>query len=172
MARTCTLKGNPQTLDGPELKAGDQAPEFCLQAGDLSDVTLASGAGRVRILCTVPSLDTPVCDTETRRFNEEAAKLSNVDILTISVDLPMGQKRWCGAAGIERVKCLSDHRTVAFGTDYGVLLKGGPLDRFLCRAVFVVDKDNKITHAEYVPEIADEPNYEAVLNAARSAAGG
>lgn len=171
MARTCTLKGNPQNLDGPALNVGDKAPEFCLQAGDLSDVTLSGTAGRVRILCTVPSLDTPVCDTATRRFNEEAAKIQDVDILTISVDLPMAQGRWCGAAGVERVKCLSDHRTAAFGKDYGVLLVGGPLDRFLCRAVFVADKNNKITYAEYVPEIADEPNYEAALTAARAAAG-
>ena len=169
VARTCTLKGNPQTLDGPALTAGDKAPDFALQAGDLSDVTLSGTSGRVRILCTVPSLDTPVCDTETRRFNEEAAKLSDVDILTISVDLPMAQKRWCGAAGIERVKCLSDHRTAAFGKDYGVLLKGGPLDRFLCRAVFVVDKNGTLVHVEYVSEIADEPNYEAALAAARKA---
>jgi thioredoxin-dependent peroxiredoxin len=170
MARTVTLKGTPVNLDGPQLKVGDQAPDFTLQGLDLSDVTLKASTGRVRILSTVPSLDTPVCDTETRRFNEEAAKLSNVDILTISVDLPMAAKRWCGAAGIERVKCLSDHRTTEFGRSYGVLLKGGKLDRFLARAVFVVDKNDKLVHIEYVPEIAQEPNYEAALNAARKAA--
>jgi thiol peroxidase len=171
MARTVTLKGNPQTLEGPELRTGDHAPDFKLQANDMSDVTLSAGKGKVRILCTVPSVDTPVCDKETRRFNEEAAKLSGVEILTISVDLPMAQKRWCGAAGIERVKTLSDHRTVEFGRNYGVLIKGGPLDRFLARAIFVVDKNDKLAHVEYVPEIGQEPNYDAALNAARKAAG-
>lgn len=171
MSRTTTLKGNPQTLEGPELKVGQVAPDFKLQANDMSDVTLAAGKGKVRILSTVPSLDTPVCDKETRRFNEEAAKLSGVEILTISVDLPMAQKRWCGAAGIERVKTLSDHRTTDFGRNYGVLVKGGPLDRFLSRAIFVVDKHDKLAHVEYVPEIAQEPNYDAALNAARKAAG-
>jgi thiol peroxidase len=171
MARTCTLKGNPVTLEGPELKVGDAAPDFTLQAQDMSDVTLAATRGKARIICTVPSVDTPVCDAEARRFNEEAAKLPNVDILTVSVDLPMAQKRWCAAAGIERVRCLSDHRTAEFGRKYGVLVKGGPLDRFLARAVFVVDKNDKIVHVEYVPEIAQEPNYAAALEAARKAAG-
>jgi thiol peroxidase len=171
MARTCTLKGNPVTLEGPELKVGDAAPDITLQAQDMSDVTLAATRGKARIICTVPSVDTPVCDAEARRFNEEAAKLPNVDILTVSVDLPMAQKRWCAAAGIERVRCLSDHRTAEFGRKYGVLVKGGPLDRFLARAVFVVDKNDKIVHVEYVPEIAQEPNYAAALEAARKAAG-
>lgn len=170
MARTCTLKGNPVNLDGPELKVGDNAPDFTLQAQDMSDVTLKTAAGRVRIISTVPSLDTPVCDKETRRFNEEAAKLPNVDILTVSMDLPMAAKRWCAAAGIERVKTLSDHRTGAFGKSYGVLVTSGPLTRFLSRAVFVVDKNNKLTHVEYVPEIAQEPNYETALAAAKKAA--
>lgn len=171
MARTCTLKGNPINLDGPELKTGDMAPDFTLQAQDMSDVTLAATSGKVRIISTVPSLDTAVCDKETRRFNEEAAKLNNVDILTVSVDLPMAQKRWCGAAGIERVKTLSDHRTAAFGKSYGVLITSGPLTRFLARAIFVVDKNNRLAHVEYVPEIAQEPNYEAALAAAKKVAG-
>ncbi|MCK6456065.1 MAG: thiol peroxidase [Phycisphaerae bacterium] len=172
MARNITLKGNPVTIEGPELKVGDTAPDFTLQGVDMSDVTLASTAGKVRILMTVPSLDTPVCDKETRRFNEEAAKLPNVEIAAISVDLPMAMKRWCGAAGVEKVRCLSDHRATDFGRKYGVLIKGGPLDRFLARAIFVVDKGNKLVHAEYVPEIAQEPNYDAALAAARKAAGG
>ena len=171
MARTVTLKGDPQNVEGPELKVGESAPEFTLQGADMSDVTLAATSGRVRIISTVPSVDTPVCDKETRRFNEEGAKLPNVDILTVSVDLPMAAKRWCAAAGIERVKMLSDHRTVAFGKSYGVLIKGGKLDRFLSRAVFVVDKNNKLAHVEYVPEVAQEPNYEAVLGAANKVAG-
>ena len=168
--RTVTLRGNPQTLEGAELNVGASAPDFTLQANDMSDVTLASTAGKVRILSTVPSLDTPVCDRETRRFNELAAQIPGVEILTVSVDLPMAQKRWCGAAGIEKVRCLSDHRTTDFGRKYGVLVKGGPLDRFLCRAVFVLDKNNKVVHAQYVGEIAEEPNYDAALDAARKAA--
>lgn len=170
VGRTVTLKGNPQNLEGPQLKVGDAAPDFRLQAADMSDFSLATSAGKVRVIATVPSLDTPVCDKETRQFNVEAAKLPNVEILTVSVDLPMAMKRWCGAAGVEQVKCLSDHRTAEFGRNYGVLLKGGPLDRFLARAVFVVDKNNKIAHVEYVPEIAQEPNYQAALDAARKAA--
>lgn len=170
MARTVTLKGNSQTLEGNALNAGDPAPDFTLQGMDMSDVTLQASTGRVRILNTVPSVDTPVCDKETRRFNEEAAKVSNVDILTVSMDLPMAAKRWCAAAGIERVKMLSSHRCGQFGRDYGVLLKDGPLDRFLARAVFVIDKNDKIVHVEYVPEIAQEPNYDAAIAAAKKAA--
>ena len=169
--RTVTLKGNPQNVEGPELKVGQAAPDFKLQAIDMSDIALASTAGKVRIIATVPSLDTPVCDKETRYFNEAAAKIPGVEIITASVDLPMAQKRWCGAAGINAVKTASDHRTVEFGKAYGVLIKGGPLDRFLARAVFVVGKDNKLAHVEYVPEIAQEPNYEAALAAAKKAAG-
>ncbi|MFO0972010.1 MAG: thiol peroxidase [Phycisphaerae bacterium] len=172
MAKTITLKGNPITVDGPELTPGSKAPDFKLQGADMSDVTLATGKGHVRILSAVPSLDTPVCDRETRRFNEEAARLPNVDIYTISTDLPFAIKRWCGAAGIEKVKCMSDHRTTEFGQKYGVLIQGGALDRCLARAIFVIDKNDTLTHVEYVPEIAQEPNYEAVLAAARKAAGG
>lgn len=169
--RTVTLKGNPQTVEGNELTVGAKAPSFTLQANDMSDVTLATSAGKARIISTVPSVDTAVCDKETRQFNVLAAQIPNVEILTVSVDLPMAQKRWCAAAGIDKVKCLSDHRTTDFGRAYGVLLKGGPLDRFLARAVFVVDPKDNVTHVEYVPEIAQEPNYEAVLAAARRAAG-
>lgn len=172
MSRTVTLKGNPQTLLGPALRVGDKAPDFMLQGQDMKDVTLATSTGKVRVIATVPSLDTPVCDMETRKFNTEAGKLAGVEVLTVSVDLPMAMKRWCGAAGVEAVKTLSDHRTASFGKDYGVLLSGGPLDRFLARAVFVVDKHDKLAHVEYVPEIAQEPNYEAALAAARNAAGG
>ena len=170
--RTVTLKGNPQTLEGNAINVGAKAPDFRLQAADLSDVSLASSAGKVRVICTVPSVDTPVCDKETRRFNELAAQIPNVEILTVSVDLPQAQKRWCAAAGIDKVKCVSDHRTAEFGRSYGVLLKGGPLDRYLARAVFVVDKNGVVTYAEYVPEIAQEPDYESALAAARKAAQG
>lgn len=168
---TVTLKGNPQNLLGNALKVGDAAPDFKLQANDMSDVTLAATAGKVRIISTVPSLDTPVCDTETRKFNQLAAQIPGVEILTVSCDLPHAQKRWCGAAGIEKLRTLSDHRSGDFGRAYGVMLSGGPLDRYLARAVFVVDKNNKLVHVEYVPEIAQEPNYDAALAAAKKTAG-
>lgn len=172
MARNITLKGNPITIEGAEVAVGQKAPDFKLQlAADMSDVSLATGSGKVRILSAVPSLDTPVCDKETRRFNEEAAKLPGVEVYTISTDLPFAIKRWCGAAGIDKVKCLSDHRTVEFGRNYGVLIKGGPLDRCLARAIFVIDGGGTVRHVEYVPEIAQEPNYEAVLAAAKKTAG-
>jgi thioredoxin-dependent peroxiredoxin len=161
------LKGNPVDLAGRALKAGDTAPDFKLQGQDLSDVTLAQSSGKTRIIATVPSLDTPVCHQETKRFNEEAAKLANVEVLVVSMDLPFGQKRWCGAEGVDKVKTLSAHRCGKFGEDYGVLIKGGPLDRVLARAVFVVGPDNKIKHAEYCPEIAEQPNFEAALKAAK-----
>jgi len=159
-----TLRGNPLTAVGPELKAGDKAPDFRLIANDMKPVTLADTAGKVRILCSVPSLDTPVCDMETRKFNEEAGKLSGVEVLTVSMDLPYAQKRWCGAAGVTNVRTLSDYQDRSFGPAYGVLIKESQLDS---RAVFVVDKDNTLRHVEYVKEIADQPNYEAALGAAK-----
>ena len=122
---------------------------------------------RVRSDWTIPSLDTGVCHAETKRFNDEAAALPNVAILVVSTDLPFGQKRWCGAEGVDKVACLSDHRAATFGQSYGVLITGGPLDRCLTRAIFVVGADNKIKHVEYVPEITSHPNYEAVLAAAK-----
>lgn len=162
-----TLKGGPVDLAGPELKAGDAAPDFSLQDNGLGDVTLATSAGKTRIIATVPSLDTPVCHEETKKFNEQAGSLPNCEVLVVSMDLPFGQKRWCGAEGVEAVKTLSAHRCTKFGEDYGVLVKGGPLDRCLARAVFVVDGDGKIKHAEYVSEIAEQPNYDAALAAAK-----
>lgn len=160
-----TLKGGPVDLKGPELKVGDLAPDFRLQNADLGDITLADTGEKTRIIATVPSLDTPVCHNETKRFNEEAAKLKNVEILCVSMDLPFGQKRWCGAEGVESVKCLSDHRDGSFGEKYGVLISGGPLDRVLARAIFVVGPDNAIKHVEYVGEITEEPDYAAALAA-------
>jgi thiol peroxidase len=162
-----TLKGNPVDLIGPALKSGDLAPDFRLQAADLSDVTLQSSAGKMRIVAAVPSLDTPVCRTETKKFNDEAAKLDNVAVLCVSMDLPFGQKRWCGAEDVDKVQCVSDHRDGSFGEKYGVLIKGGPLDRILARAIFVIGPDNKLRHVEYVKEIAQEPDYKAALTAAR-----
>ncbi|WP_428388593.1 thiol peroxidase [Mucisphaera sp.] len=162
-----TLKGNPMTLVGPELKAGDTAPDFTLTAVDMSPKSLADYEGKVKILSVVPSLDTPVCDVETRKFNEEAASLGDdIVVLTVSVDTPMAMKRWCGAAGVEKVECLSDFKDHSFGTTYGVRIKEIGL---LAREVFVIDKNNKITLAHLVSEVAEEPNYDAVLEAAKAA---
>ncbi|MGH9785995.1 MAG: thiol peroxidase [Terriglobia bacterium] len=162
-----TLRGNPMTLVGPELKAGDKAPDFTVIGNDMKPVTLADTAGKVRILASVPSLDTPVCDAETRRFNEEAANLPGVEILTVSMDLPMAQSRWCGAAGVKNVRTLSDYRERSFGPAYGVLIQEIKLE---ARAVFVLDKDNTIRYAEYVKEVAEHPNYAAALDAAKKLA--
>ena len=162
-----TLKGGPVDLAGAALTVGAQAPEFSLQNNGLEEVTLASSNGKVRIIATIPSLDTSVCHAETKKFNDQAATLSNVEILVVSMDLPFGQKRWCGAENVEAVQTLSAHRCTKFGEDYGVLIKGGPLDRCLCRAVFVVDADGTVKYAEYCHEIAEHPNYDAVLAAAK-----
>jgi len=165
-AGATTLKGNPLTLIGPELKPGDSAPDFTLVDGGLKTVTLSDTGKNVRIISVVPSLDTPVCDAQTKRFNEEAGKLSGVDIITVSMDLPFAQKRWCGAFGVDKVKMLSDHRDGSFGSHYGTLIKELRIES---RAIFVVDRNNQIRHAEYVKEVADFPNYEAALSAAKSA---
>ena len=162
-----TLRGNPFTLVGPEIKVGDQAPDFSVIGNDMKPVTLADTAGKVRILATVPSLDTPVCDAETRRFNVEAANLPGVEILTVSMDLPMAQKRWCGAAGVTNVRTLSDYRERSLGPAFGVLIKELQLD---ARAVFVLDKDNTVRYVEYVKEVADHPNYDAALAATKKLA--
>jgi len=162
-----TMRGNPLTLIGPELKAGDSAPDFKLVDVSLKNVSLADTGNNVRIISVVPSLDTPVCDAQTKRFNEEAAKLPGVDILTVSMDLPFAQKRWCGAFGVDKVKMLSDHRDGSFGTNYGTLIKDLRIES---RAIFVLDQKNKIRHAEYVKEVADFPNYDTALTAARAAA--
>jgi thiol peroxidase len=161
------MRGNPLTLIGPELKTGDHAPDFNVVDSNLKPVSLKDTGNNVRIISVVPSLDTPVCDAQTKRFNEEAAKLSGVDILTVSMDLPFAQKRWCGAFGVDKVKMLSDHRDASFGSSYGTLIKDMRIES---RAIFVVDQENTIRHAEYVKEVADFPNYEAALSAAKSAA--
>ena len=161
------MRGNPLTLIGPELKSGDKAPDFKLIDNSLKNVTLADTGRNVRIISVVPSLDTPVCDAQTKRFNEEAAKLPGVDIITVSMDLPFAQKRWCGAFGVDKVKMLSDHRDGSFGTSYGTLIKDLRIES---RAIFVLDKSNTIRHAEYVKEVADFPNYDTALSAARAAA--
>lgn len=161
-----TMRGNPLTLIGPELKQGDKAPDFTVVDGSLKPVTLKDTGNQVRIISVVPSLDTPVCDAQTKRFNEEAAKLPGVDILTVSMDLPFAQKRWCGAFGVDKIKMLSDHREGSFGAGYGTLIKDMRIES---RAIFVVDQNNTIRHAEYVKEVADFPNYEAALSAAKNA---
>ncbi len=159
------MRGEPKTLIGPELKAGDPAPDFHLVDGSLKPVTLKDTGRNVRIISVIPSLDTPVCDAQTKRFNEEAAKLPGVDIITVSMDLPFAQKRWCGAFGVDKVKMLSDHKDASFGTSYGTLIKDLRIES---RAIFVLDGDNHLRHVEYVKEVADHPNYEAALAAARS----
>jgi thiol peroxidase len=166
-----TLRGNPVKLEGNEVKPGQAAPDFSAVDNSLQAVSLGQAKGKVVILSTVPSLDTPTCDTETRRFNEEAGKLgADVEVWTVSMDLPFAQKRWCGAVGATRVKTLSDFRDRAVGRAYGVLVGDGPLKGLTARAVFVIGKDGKVQHAEYVKEIATEPDYEAALKAARQAA--
>jgi len=162
-----TFKGNPVTLAGSEVKVGQPALDFRAQKNDMSDYTLSSSLGKTRIILSVPSLDTAVCDLETRRFNQEAAKIPDVEIICVSMDLPFAQKRWCGAANVDKVITVSDHRDGSFGGSYGVMISGGPLDRLLARAVFVVGPDNKVKYAEYVKDITEQPNYEAVLSAAK-----
>lgn len=161
-----TFKGNAITLVGPEVKAGDKAPDFKVLANDLSEVTLASSKGKTRLISVVPSVDTPVCDLQTKRFNEEAAKLpAGVTVLTVSMDLPFAQKRWCGAAHADKIQTVSDHRDASFGKAYGVLIKEL---RLLTRAIFVIGADDKVQYAEYVKEVTQHPNYDAALNALKA----
>jgi thiol peroxidase len=165
--RTTKMKGNPLVLVGPELKPGDTAPDFDVTGNDLKPVKLADTGKGVRIFSVVPSLDTPVCDQQTRRFNEEAATLGGIEIFTVSCDLPFAQKRWCGAAGVDKVKTVSDYRNGSFGEAWGTMLKDLRIES---RAIFVVNGANKVTYVEYVPEVTEHPNYDAALKAARSAA--
>lgn len=165
-ARTTTLKGNPFRLAGPELKAGDAAPDFEAVDSALQKIHLEQTGNGVRIFSVVPSLDTPVCDAQTKRFEDESGKLSDVRIYTISMDLPFAQKRWCGNFGINGITMLSDHLTGSFGEHYGTLI---PDLRIESRAIFVLDGRNILRHVEYVKEVGDHPNYESALAAARSA---
>lgn len=161
-----TFKGNQVTLLGNEVNVGDKAPDFKVLANDLSEVSLENTKGQVRLITSVPSLDTGVCDAEIRRFNQEASQIDNVKILTVSVDLPFAQKRWCAAAGIENVQTLSDHRDLSFGEAFGVAIQEL---RLLARAVFVVDSSDTVTYVEYVSEATEHPNYEAAIEAAKQA---
>ncbi|MCR6107590.1 thiol peroxidase [Salipaludibacillus agaradhaerens] len=161
-----TFKEKPVTLVGDDISIGDKAPDFTVLATDLSEITLSDSKGKIRLISVVPSIDTGVCDQQTRRFNEEAAKLENVEILTISVDLPFAQKRWCAAAGIDNVQTLSDHRDLDFGKKYGVAIEEL---RLLARAIFVVDSSDTVVYVEYVPEVSQHPNYEEAINAVKNA---
>ena len=158
-----TMKGNPLTLMGQELNIGDTAPDVVLANNDLAPVSLSSYGGKVCIISSVPSLDTPVCDMETRRFNEEAGALGDdVAIITVSMDLPFAQKRWCGAAGVDKVITLSDYGDMSFGNAYGVLIKELKL---LARSVFVLDRQGVIQYIQLVNEVTDEPAYQEILDA-------
>lgn len=163
-----TLKGTPQTVRGNQLKVGDKAPNFTLDANDFTPVTLDDSAGKVRLISVVPSLYTGICDAQTRRFNEEAASLGDdVVILTVSVDFPPSQRQWCGAAGVDKVQTLSDHKDMNFGDAYGTHIIE---NRWEQRSIFVVDSDDVVRYVEYVPEIAQHPDYEAALTAVRDIA--
>jgi len=161
-----TLKGNPLTLIGPEIKVGDKAPDFNSQEGLGNFVTLETFNGKVKLFNVVVSLDTPVCDIQTKRFNNEASNLpDDVEILTVSMDLPFAQSRYCGDAGIDKLRNISDHKDGSFGESYGVLIKE---NRLLARAIFVVDKDDIVRHVEYVGEVAEEPDYVSALEVINS----
>jgi len=167
-SRRTTLGGNTFPLTGPELKIGDIAPDFNVIDDSLQKVNLAKTGKTVRIFSVIPSLDTPVCDAQTKRFNEEAAKLKDISIYTVSMDLPFAQKRWCGNYGVDRVKMLSDHVSGEFGERYGTLI---PDLRIESRAIFVIDAQDKILYVEYVPAVGDHPDYAATMSAAQAAAG-
>ncbi|CAM4208579.1 MAG: thiol peroxidase [Paenibacillus macerans] len=165
-ANVATFKGNPLTLVGPELKVGDTAPDFRLNKNLLEEATLQDFAGKIKLISVVPSLDTGVCDAQTRRFNEEAAGLGDdVVVLTVSADLPFAQARWCGAAGVDRVVTLSDYKDNSFGKAYGVLIKEFALDM---RAVFVVDKENKIQYVQVLGEMTEHPDYDKAVAAVKA----
>lgn len=155
-----TFRGSPVTLVGKQVNVGETAPDFTVLSNSLEEVSLSNYKGNVKLISVVPSLDTEICSLQTKRFNEEASKLENVSILTISMDLPFAQSRWCGSEGIEEVETLSDHRSADFGRNYGVLIEEL---RLLARAIFVVDEKDEITYVEYVEEVGSHPDYEKVL---------
>lgn len=162
---TVTVKGNPLTLLGPELKTGDKAPDFTVLDGDLKEVGLKDFTGKIKLISVTPSLDTPVCDIQARRFNQEMAKLpEDIVILNISMDLPFAISRFCTISGIDKVKAFSDHREASFGNAYGVLIKEL---RLLARSIFVVDRNDLITYIEIVPELTDHPDYDKALESVK-----
>jgi len=164
MAQT-NLKGNPVSLSGNEVNVGDKAPEVVVVAQDLSEIKVGGATGKKQVIVVVPSLDTPVCAAETRKFNEEAAKVENANITVVSMDLPFAMGRFCTTEGIENLKVGSDFRNKDFANAYGVLIADGPLAGVTCRAIFVVSEDGVVTYKEIVPEITAEPDYESALNA-------
>ena len=164
-AGATSMMGASLTLVGPELKVGDQAPDFTALDNSLKPVRLSDTGHKTRIFSVVPSLDTPICDAQTKRFNEEACKLPAVDIYTVSMDLPFAQKRFCNSFALDKVKMLSDHKDASFGSAYGTLIKEL---RILSRAIFVVGPDDKIKYVEYVEQAGQHPNYDAALSAART----
>ena len=166
LGRTTILGGKTFQLEGPELKVGDLAPDFDVVNSSLQNVNLEQTGPGVRIFSVVPSLDTPVCDAQTKRFEDEMGKLSNIKIYTVSMDLPFAQKRWCGNFGIDKVVMLSDHRTGSFGLGYGTLI---PDLRIESRALFVLDAENRLRYVEYVNEVGKHPTYESALDSAREA---
>ena len=168
MSRTTKFKGGPLDLSGPELKVGDRAPDFKAVGNGLQEITLAGTGNGVRVFSVVPSLDTPVCDAQTKRFNEAAAAMPGVSFYTVSVDLPFAQNRWSNAMAVDKVKMISDHKFADFGEKYGTLITDWRVES---RALFVVDKDNIIRYVEYVPEVAEHPNYDAVLAKVKELAG-
>lgn len=160
-----TFKGNAVSLKGKEVNVGDSAPKVELIAGDLSTKSVGGASGKFQIINVVPSLDTGVCATQTRKFNEKAASLSNAEVFVVSLDLPFAQGRFCSIEGIQNVVALSDFKNKAFGESYGVILAGSPLEGLLTRAVFVVNPEGKVVHKEIVSEVTNEPNYDAALAA-------
>ncbi|WP_373893075.1 thiol peroxidase [Virgibacillus natechei] len=157
-----TFNQEPVTLLGSEIKIGDQAPDFTVVSNDMKEVSLSDYKGKVKLISVVPSIDTGVCSEQTKRFNEEADKIDNVQVLTISMDLPFAQTRWCAANGIKKLDTLSDHRDADFGKKYGVLIKEL---RLLSRSIFVVDSNDLVTYVEYVQEVTNHPDYDAALKA-------
>jgi thiol peroxidase len=168
MSRQTKFKGGPLALAGPELKVGDKAPEFVAVDKTMAEVTLAGTGAGVRVFSVVPSLDTPVCDMQTKRFNDAAVKMPKVAFYTVSVDLPFAQSRWCTNFGVDNIKMLSDHRFASFGEHYGTLIKDWRIES---RAIFVVDGAGVLQYVEYVPEVTEHPDYDAVLAKAKELAG-
>lgn len=155
-----TFKGNPITLMGKQLNVGDTAPDFTVLTNDLQQKTLSDYAGKIKLISVVPSIDTGICSEQTKRFNEEAGQFDNVHVLTISMDLPFAQSRWCAAEGVKNLDTLSDHKEADFGKKYGVLIEEL---RLLARAIFVVDEENQVTYVEYVSEVGSHPDYDRVI---------
>lgn len=159
-----TMSGNPMTLLGPEIKIGMKAPDFKVIDNTMNEISLKDGKGKIRIFSVVPSIDTGVCSFQTRRFNEEAAELSGVEIWTISVDLPFAQGRFCDAEGIDKVKLFSDHRFLSFGENYGFAMEEV---RLLSRGIVILDEDDIVRYVEYVKEVTEHPDYEKALEEVR-----